>query len=157
MIRKAKVSEAWIIQNFLEDSKQHGVLPRTMAYIYSHIHDYVVADDFESAYIRECNRSIVGVASLHVCWDEVAELRSLVVKEEFRAERIGTNLVLNCLNWAKELELRRVFLLCLIPKYFKKFGFKEISRADLPPVAWADCVGCLKFPDCDEIPMILEL
>jgi hypothetical protein len=27
----------------------------------------------------------------------------------------------------------------------------------LHPRIWADCVKCLKYPHCDEIPMVLEL
>jgi len=149
-IRKAKISEMTIIRDYLEDNTQHGIIPRTLSYLYSHVHDYWVA-------ITPIWQVILGVASLHVCWDEVAELRSLVVKEGYQKEGIGTKLVSSCLNSAKELGLKRVFLLCLIPEYFKKFGFKEVSREELPPVAWADCVNCVKFPDCDEIPMILEL
>ena len=31
-----------------------------------------------------------------------------------------------------------------------------VSREDLLPIVWADCVNCVKFPDCDEIPMLLD-
>jgi amino-acid N-acetyltransferase len=152
IIRKARVSEAPIIRDFLEDYKHHGLIPRTLAYIYSHIHDYWVAVE-----VPNIERShIVGIAALHVCWSETGEIRSLVVKKEFQGSSIGAKLMHFALAWGIELGLKKVFLLCLIPEYFKKFGFKEVSRADLPPVAWADCVGCLKFPDCDEIPMMLE-
>jgi amino-acid N-acetyltransferase len=154
LIRKAKVSEVSIIRDFLEDNSQHGVIPRTLSYLYSHIHDYWVAECTCAPILKP---QIVGIAALHVCWGETGEIRSLVVKEGFRGRDIGAKLMRYCLAWAIELGLKKVFLLCLIPEYFKKFGFKEVPRSDLPPVAWADCVSCLKFPNCDEIPMLMDL
>jgi len=32
-----------------------------------------------------------------------------------------------------------------------------LMREELLPIVWADCVNCIKFPDCDEIPMVLDL
>jgi len=32
-----------------------------------------------------------------------------------------------------------------------------LRREDLLPIVWADCVNCVKFPDCDEVPMVLNL
>jgi len=34
-----------------------------------------------------------GICALHICWEDLAEVRSLVVKEEFRRRGIGSALV----------------------------------------------------------------
>ena len=45
----------------------------------------------------------------------------------------------------------------MTPEFFQRFGFRLVSREELLPIVWADCVNCVKFPDCDEVPMLLDL
>jgi len=33
----------------------------------------------------------------------------------------------------------------------------ETHKDNLPRIIWGECRDCLKFPDCDEIPMMLNL
>ena len=149
MIRKAKISEVPEIRRFLEDREQHGIIPRPLAYLYSHLQDYFV--DIGAS------GGMAAVAALHICWDGIGEIRSLSVKPTLRGIGIGKELVKHCLSEAVTLGLNRVFLLTLIPAYFHKFGFRVVTREALPPIAWADCINCVKFPNCNETPMILDL
>jgi len=55
------------------------------------------------------------------------------------------------------LELKKVFLLTYQKAFFEKFGFREVHKSELPHKVWSDCIKCIKFPDCDEIAMALEL
>ncbi len=150
MIRKAKISEVPEIRRMLSEFAKAGeVLPRTLADLYSQVRDYSV--------YREDEGPIIGVAALHVTWDGLGEIRSLVVTPERQGQGIGSQLVRSCLEEARQLGLRRVFVLTASPDFFQRFGFRLIPREDLPPIVWADCVDCVKFPDCDEIPMMLDL
>jgi len=99
----------------------------------------------------------VGAASLHIVWEDLAEIRSLVVSEEYQGKGIGAKLVEACLKEAKELGIPKVFVLTTSPNFFKKLGFIEINKQELPQKVWADCIRCSKFPECDEIPMIKEI
>jgi amino-acid N-acetyltransferase len=36
-------------------------------------------------------------------------------------------------------------------------GFVEVPKSTMPQKVWGECMDCPKFPDCDEIAMILEL
>jgi amino-acid N-acetyltransferase len=150
MIRKAKIHEVPEIRRFLgEFSLDGGILPRTLADLYGQLRDYFV--------YREDQSPIIGVAALHICWAGLGEIRSVAVMPEHRGRGIGKELVTTCLAEARVLGLSEIFLLTLVPDFFKPFGFKVVSREDLLPIVWADCVNCVKFPDCDEIPMLLEL
>ncbi len=150
MIRKAKIHEVPEIRRFLaEFSLDGGILPRTLADLYGQLRDYLV--------FREDRSPIIGVAALHVCWAGLGEIRSVAVSPEHRGRGIGSRLVKICLGEARDLGLSEVFLLTLVPDFFKPFGFKVVSREELLPIVWADCVNCVKFPDCDEIPMVLNL
>ena len=53
--------------------------------------------------------------------------------------------------------MRQVFTLTYRPVFFERFGFVRIDRTDLPLKIWADCIMCVKFPDCDETAMMLTL
>jgi amino-acid N-acetyltransferase len=150
MIRKAKINEVPEIRRFLaEFTLEGGILPRTLADLYGQLRDFFV--------FREDTGPIIGVTALHVCWAGLGEIRSLAVAPESRGQGLGARLVRTCLEEAQLLGLSEIFLLTLIPDFFKSFGFKVVSREELLPIVWADCVNCVKFPDCDEIPMVLEL
>jgi amino-acid N-acetyltransferase len=58
---------------------------------------------------------------------------------------------------ARTLGLKRVFALTYQQTFFSKIGFAEVPRETLPHKIWGDCLECPKFPNCDEIAMILDL
>ena len=150
MIHKAKIYEVPEIRRFLgEFTLDGGILPRTLAQLYDQLRDYFVH--------REDQGPIIGVAALHICWAGLGEIRSVAVAPQHRGRGIGSRLVKTCLAEARVLGLSEIFLLTLVPDFFKAFGFKVVSREELLPIVWADCVNCVKFPDCDEIPMLLDL
>ena len=97
------------------------------------------------------------MCSLSISWEDLGEIRSLAVVEESQKGGLGSKLVKACLSEAVALGLSRIFVLTLIKGFFARFGFKEVEKSLLPHKIWADCVKCPKFPDCDEIAMILEL
>ncbi len=150
MIRKAKIQEVPEIRRFLKEFTLEGViLPRTLADLYGQLRDYFV--------YRPDQGPIIGVAALHVCWAGLGEIRSVAVAPAQRGRGLGSRLVKTCLEEARVLGLSDIFLLTLVPDFFTAFGFKVVSREELLPIVWADCVNCVKFPDCDEIPMLLEM
>jgi len=67
------------------------------------------------------------------------------------------DLVDACLSEAVTLGIYKLFVLTYEPKFFEKFGFSQIDKAMLPHKIWADCLKCVKFPDCDETAMIITL
>ena len=150
MIRKAQVYEVPEIRRFLGEFIQDGgILQRTLADLYAQVRDYFI--------YRDGPGPIQGIAALHVCWAGLAEVRSVAVLPEYRGRGIGSRLVEACLEEARALGLGEVFCLTLRPEFFQRFVFKLVSREDLLPIVWADCVNCVKFPDCDEVPIVLAL
>jgi amino-acid N-acetyltransferase len=150
MIRKAKIHEVPEIRRFLaEFSQDGGILPRTLADLYGQLRDYYV--------YREDQGPILGIAALHICWAGLGEIRSVAVAMTHRGRGLASRLVSTCLTEAHDLGLSEIFLLTLAPEFFQRFGFRVVSREDLLPIVWADCVNCVKFPDCDEVPMHLDL
>lgn len=148
LIRKAKVKEVKTIQKLINQYASQGLLlPRSLNEIYESIRDFFVYEE---------NGQIIGVCALHINWEDLAEIRSLVVKEESSSKGIGTSLTKECLKEAESLDIKKVFALTYRAEFFKKIGFKEIDKSKLPQKVWGDCIKCVKFPDCDEVALIYE-
>jgi amino-acid N-acetyltransferase len=149
MIRKARIVDVRAIQGLIEGSASKGeMLHRSLSEIYDNIRDF---------YVFQGNRSLLGTCALHICWEDLAEIRSLTVLEDERRKGIGSKLVKACLREAKQLGIPKVFALTYELSFFQKFGFGIVDKATLPHKVWSDCLKCVKFPDCDEIAMTLEL
>jgi len=149
MIRKATIPDAKAIQALLVGYARDGLmLSRSLAEIYEQIREFFVA---------ELDGEIVGTSALHICWEDLAEVRSLAVGERAKGQGVGRKLVETCLDEARVLGIRRAFALTYQVDFFRKIGFEEIDKALLPQKIWADCIKCVKFPDCDETAMIYPL
>jgi len=150
VIRRATIADAEQIQRLINQFADQGrLLPRSLSEIYDNLRDFHVYEGED--------HSIVGVCALHICWEDLAEIRSLAVATEVRKKGIGGTLVEACLEEARQLGVKQVFLLSYIPPYFERAGFRAVDKSTLPHKIWADCIRCVKFPDCDEIAMILDL
>jgi amino-acid N-acetyltransferase len=148
-IEKAKVKDGLEIQKIINVYAKEGkMLERSILEIYENIRDF---------FVYKKKGKIVGVAALTICWEDLAEIRSLAVVKSESKKGIGKRLVRKCINEAKKLGIKKVFVLTYIPEYFSKFGFKKVSRNDLPHKIWKDCIKCVKFPDCNEVPMVKEV
>jgi len=99
----------------------------------------------------------VGICALHICWDDLAEIRSLIVREESRNAGIGAKLVKACIQESKALGVNRVFALTYRPEFFERLGFKQVDKSVLPHKIWTDCLHCVKFPDCDEVALLKDI
>ncbi len=145
VIEKAAIADAGEIKKLVDYyAKRERVLPRSIVDICENIRDFTV--------FRK-NGRVLGACALHVCWNDLAEVRSLAVNPRFAKRGIGRALVQACLQEAKALGLKRAFTLTYVPEFFRKNGFRRISKEKLPHKIWGDCVHCAKFPDCDEVAM----
>ncbi len=150
MIRRATIADVEQIQHLINQFADTGrLLPRSLSEIYDNLRDFHVYEGQD--------HHIGGVGALHICWEDLAEIRSLAVATQERKKGIGMKLVEACLEEARQLGVKQVFLLTYIPPYFERAGFHVVDKSTLPHKIWADCIKCVKFPDCDETAMILDL
>jgi amino-acid N-acetyltransferase len=149
MIRKATFMDVKAIQSLVNNYADSGqMLPRTLNELYEHLRDF---------HVYEENGSLVGVCALHVSWDGLAEVRSLAVSQDRIKRGIGAELVRQCLKEAAELWVERVFVLTYQSGFFRKLGFADVDKKELPHKIWTDCLNCVKFPDCDESALIFTI
>ncbi|MDP7530159.1 MAG: N-acetyltransferase [Candidatus Scalindua sp.] len=149
MLRGAHINDAEQMNKLVNHFAQKDLmLARPLSELYENIRDYYV-------YIE--NGSVVGCAALHIFWKDLAEIKSIAVEEDYQKRGIGKQLIQKCLEEGKVLGINRLFVLTYIPEFFERMGFKRVDKELLPHKIWSECVKCYKFPDCDEVPLIIEI
>jgi amino-acid N-acetyltransferase len=148
-VQRAAVTDVQAIHDLVNGFARKGeMLPRTMAEIYEALRDYSV--------VRE-GGALLACGALHVMWEDLAEVRSLAVREDWQGQGLGALLVRSHIEEAKELGLRTVFALTYRPAFFERLDFKQADVMTLPRKVWNECYRCPKFPTCNEIAVVLEL
>jgi amino-acid N-acetyltransferase len=149
MLRKARIADVKPIQKLLAHFASKGdMLSRSLSELYEALRDF---------YVVEENGQLLGTAALHIVWEDLAEVRSVAVAEEAGGMGVGSQVVQACIDEARIYGLKRVFCLTYKPDFFGRFGFRIVDKSELPHKVWGDCIKCAKFPDCDEIAMIMDL
>jgi amino-acid N-acetyltransferase len=124
------------------------MLPRTMGETYENLRDFfVVREDGET----------VACGSLHITWADMAELKSLAVREDRQSSGYGSAITRACIAEGQALGLDRIFALTYRPAFFERLGFQQADVMLLPRKVWNECYRCPKFPGCNEIAMICDL
>ena len=151
MIRKANIEDIKAIHALLKYYGARGdLLARPLSRLYDHLRDFNVYEDPGSG-------QIIGCCALQFCWEDLAEIRSLAVAETHKGQKIGAQLLDAAFVEARAYKIKKLFTLTYRPEFFKKFGFIEIDKSELPIKIWADCIHCVKFPDCDETAMFKQI
>lgn len=149
MVRKAKINDVKDIQRLINSyAEQDLMLSRSLSELYENIRDFFIYEEEEK---------ILGCCALHVVWEDLGEIKSLAIEASHKHEGMGKKLLSFCLEEAKELKIEKVFVLTYEADFFKKYGFKELEKSQLPHKIWGECRDCVKFPNCEEQALILTL
>lgn len=146
-ITKATLSDIATMQKLVAPEIESGViLTRSDDELATNIRSYILAKH---------NGKLVGFCALHIHTSSLAEIRSLIVKEEYRGQKIGEKIIEQAMDDAKSIGLQKVLSLTYKQSFFEKLGFVEIPKESLPEhKIWADCIKCKHFPICNEVSLI---
>jgi amino-acid N-acetyltransferase len=148
-VEKARIGDVSKIHKMVNHFAANGkMLPRSLAEIYENIRDYSV--------VRE-NDKVVACVALHINWEDLAEVKSIAVTEDYQKHGVGEKLVDACLDEAKALGIPTVFCLTYVPDFFISCGFELVDKKELPHKIWGECYRCPKFPDCDESALMYRI
>ncbi len=151
MIRKALLDDVKPIHALLQFYNRRGeLLARPLSKLYDHLRDFWVYEDPDL-------KKVVGCCALQFCWERMAEIRSLAVDPDFTHRGIGSTLTERAIQEAVYFNITDLFTLTYRPGFFRQFGFTQIDKNELPIKVWSDCIGCVSFPNCDEIAMLKKL
>ncbi|MFQ5380712.1 MAG: N-acetyltransferase [Dehalococcoidia bacterium] len=124
------------------------MLHRPLSEVYESVRDFKVA---------RSGTDLVGCGSLHIMGSDLAEIRSLAVKQGSQLRGVGAALVASCIDDARAFGIERVFALTYRPEFFEKQGFRPADVMEFPQKVWNECVRCPFFTDCHEVAVVIDL
>lgn len=148
-IRPAKLTDIPPLLELINNYAANGImLPRTEFEMAENIRDFQVAWE---------DGVLAGCGALHFYTPYSGEVRSLAVNPNLKTRGLGRMLVESLEAEARANDLHSLFAFTYVDGFFRKLGFQEIDRGELPLKAWKDCLRCPKFQACDEIAMLKRL
>jgi len=163
VIQKAQIRDVEEILQLVNGfAASNLMLPRGPQYLYENIRDFVIASDpnvpvYALTETREVLNLIVACGSLHVLWEDMAEVRALAIHPDYQHLGLGSRIVEFMEEEARKIGIHRLFTFTMTEDFFKALGFQKINRKDLPPKVWGECSRCPKYFQCDEVGMVLDL
>jgi len=127
VIRRARTDDVRAIRDLIDTySEERRLLSKATVTLYEDVQEFWVAT-------RGLDGPVVGCGALHVMWEDLAEIRTVAVHPSSRGLKIGHSIVSELLGVARDLGIRRVFVLTFETGFFGSFGFVEIDGAPVPP------------------------
>lgn len=148
IIRPAKTSDIKTIRTIIDTySLQRRLLSKETVMLYEDVQEFFVA---------EKDNKVVGCGALHVLWEDLGEVRTVAVIEEFRGQNIGHQIMSAIIDRAQSLGLKRLFCLTFETGFFGKHGFNEIQGAPVEPEVYQQLLrsydeGIAEFLDLESV------
>ncbi|KAA9153791.1 amino-acid N-acetyltransferase [Amycolatopsis acidicola] len=122
-IRRARIADVRKIKALVDADAGRVLLEKELVTLYESMQEFWVA---------EARGEVIGCGALHVLWEDLAEIRTVAVDKAARGQGIGHKLVDRLVELARELGLRRVFVLTFETHFFAGHGFREIDGTPVP-------------------------
>lgn len=135
-VRAAATADIRGIQTLLEPLvEQRILLGKDLAVLYGSVQEFVVA---------ERGGELIGCGALHVMWEDIAEVRTLIVRNDWLQRGIGRQIVEELEARARVLGIRRLFCLTFEVDFFARRGFAPIGEHVVDPDVYSQL---LRSPD----------
>ena len=147
-IRPAQTRDVKSIRKIIDEySLQRKLLAKETVTLYEDVQEFVVAEE---------NGEVIGCGALHVLWEDLGEVRTVAVLEEFRRKKIGHQIMEAIIARARALGLKRLFCLTFETEFFSRYGFKEITGAPVEPEVYQQLLrsydeGIAEFLDLESV------
>jgi amino-acid N-acetyltransferase len=147
--RPAASADASAIHTLISDNLEVGhLLPRTIDDIVAHAPRFIVA---------EWDRRVIACAELAPLSKTVAEVRSLVVDQRARGNRLGPRLVSELASGAVARGFATLCAFTHQPSHFVKMGFTIVPHMWVAEKIAHDCTSCPLFRRCGQYAVTLPL
>ena len=149
-IRRARTRDVREIGALVDANVDSGrLLAKATVTLYEDVQEFWVAE-------RSADGEIVGCGALHVMWEDLAEIRTIAVRDDSQGSGVGHRLVESLLSGARELGVRRVFVLTFAVGFFAGHGFKPIDGSPVSHEVYEELLrsydeGVAEFLDLDRV------
>ena len=135
-VRAARTTDVVGIRDMLEPFVQRRILlGKDLVVLYESVQQFVVA---------EVDGRLVGCGALHVMWEDLGEVRTLIVTDDWLHRGVGRAIVDALEGNARQLGLTRLFCLTFEVDFFAGRGFTPIGEQVVPPDVYSQL---LRSPD----------
>ena len=117
-VRRAHTSDVPLIKKLVDTYAGKILLEKNLVTLYEAVQEFWVA---------EHDGKVVGCGALHVLWADLGEVRTVAVDPTMTGRGIGHAIVDQLLRVARDLQLRRLFVLTFETDFFGRHGFAEIE------------------------------
>ncbi|MFC4778553.1 N-acetyltransferase [Paenibacillus sp. GCM10023252] len=147
--RRATAEDVDVLYDLIKGYAEQGImLPRSREMLEHLIDTFVVA---------EVGETVVGCGSLCRLGNDLVEVRSLGISDDYKGLGIGSKLVDSLIEQAREQGVPKIMALTYEVPFFQKNGFQIVDKEIFPEKVWKDCVNCPKQHACDEIAVLKML
>jgi amino-acid N-acetyltransferase len=146
-VRRARTGDVKAIRRLIDANVASGrLLDKPTVTLYEDIQEFLVAE--------RADGTVAGCGALHVLWEDLAEIRTVAVDGECRGHGVGRRLVEALVAVARELGVRRVFVLTFEVGFFSGQGFEVINATPVAAEVYAELLrsydeGVAEFLDLD--------
>ena len=148
-VRAATVADVPAVVALIKvHADRQKMVPRAQDELYASLPSWFVAEE---------NGQLLGCASIHVFWSDLAEIKGLAVRDDVQSRGVGKALIAACHDKLKTLGVTRAFGLTSAPGFFEKLGYYRVKKDQLPHFIWGECVRCPSFPVCNEEAVVFDL
>jgi amino-acid N-acetyltransferase len=131
-IRPARTRDVPTIRKLIDSNVESGrLLSKATVTLYEDIQEFCVAELADDA-------ALTGCGALHVMWEDLAEIRTVAVREDCQGLGIGHGIVDSLLQRARTLGVDRVFVLTFAVDFFARHGFFEINGTPVDPEVYPE-------------------
>ena len=132
-VRPARTADVRSIHRMLEPYVQRRILlGKDIVVLYEAVQQFHVAED--------AHGRLIGCGALHVMWDDLGEIRTLIVSDEWLHRGVGRAIVESLERNALELGLSRLFCLTFEVDFFTRRGFAPIGEHVVDPDVYSQLV-----------------
>ncbi|ODR07627.1 N-acetylglutamate synthase [Mycolicibacillus koreensis] len=129
MIRRARTTDVPAIKHLVDTYAGKILLEKNLVTLYESVQEFWVA---------ELAGTVIGCGALHVLWSDLGEVRTIAVDPAATGRGIGHAIVDRLIAVARELTLRRLFVLTFETAFFAGHGFAEIDGTPVTADVFAE-------------------
>lgn len=146
IIRPAKTGDVKSIRKLVDSYAAPGqMLSKETVTLYESVQEFIVAEQ---------DGLLIGCGALHILWEDLAEVRTVAVREDFHKQGVGHQILEAIIDRAREVGVEKIFCLTFQVDFFGRHGFEIIEGTPVEPDVYAELLrsydaGVAEFLDLE--------